>query len=385
MNSLSEELRYFLRKGGLNYHKSVFISVLAIVVLFTFILPNNQILNGKVAVVDLDNSRYSHALIDKINASAFIDADVVINSPAAPEKLLYHDAYIAVVYFPEGMENRRYKNLPNSIGAFFDNTNTAQTGNVRAGLNEIIAAENMAASSANGWAAGGGLTLQERILFNTDGSYANTTILGILHMLASMGFCSAVLTIFPRLRAEGKWRGLILTGNPFSLALRLVPYALCLAAALALGLGVLQRINAFRFAGSLTAYFVSSILIIAAMGLLCFILGWRAERPSGALGPLIVVPGFLFGGIIFPLPILPDWLNALANVFPLDWQFRFLRDIALRGAGFMEMSSQFGALIFYVTILLAVFTVRFYREYAELSAIVGDGGDSRLEKDGQSR
>lgn len=385
MNSLSEELRYFLRKDGLNYHKSVFISALAIVVLFTLILPNNQILNGKIAVIDLDNSRYSRALIDKINASAFIDADIVINSPVDPEKLLYHDAYIAVVYLPEGVENRRYKNLPNSIGVFFDNTNTAQTGNVRAGLNEMIAAENMAAGSANGRAAGGGLALQERILFNADGSYANTTILGILHMLAGMGFCSAALAILPRLRAEGKWRGQILAGNPFSLALRLVPYALCLAAALALGLGVLQRINAFRFAGSLTAYFISSILIIAAMGLLCFILSWKAKRPRGALGPLIVVPGFLFGGIIFPLPILPDWLNALANVFPLDWQFRFLRDIALRGAGFMEMSAQFGALIFYVTILLAVFTVLFYREYAELSAIVGDGGDLRLDREGQSR
>lgn len=373
MNSLHDELRHFLRRDGLHYYKSVFISTLVIVVVFTFILPNNQILNGKIAVVDLDNSRYSHALIEKINASVFIDVDIILNSPASPEKLLYHDAYIAVVYLPEGMENRKYKQLPNSIGAFFDNTNSAQAGNVRSGLNEILAAENMAFSHTSGQvAAAGGLMVQERILFNTDGSYANTTILGILHMLGSLGFCSAVLPILPRLRAEGKWRAQILSGNPFSLVLRLIPYVVCLAAALALGLGVLQQINAFRFVGSLTAYLASSILVIMAMGLLCFVLGWKAKSPSGTLGTLIVIPGFLFGGIIFPLPILPGWLNALANVFPLDWQFCFLRDIALRGAGFMEMSAQFGSLILYVTVLLGLLIIRFYREQMELSVLPSD-------------
>lgn len=381
MNSLNDELRYFLRKDGLNYHTSVFISTLVIVVLFTFILPNNQILNGKIAIVDLDNSRYSHALIDKINASVFMDVAVVLNVPADPEKLLYHDAAIAVVYLPEGMENRRYKNLPNSIGVFFDNTNSAQTGNVRSGLNEILTSENMAFSHAGGQAAAAGLALQERILFNTDGSYANTTILGILHMLASMGFCSAVLPILPRLRSEGKWRGQILSGNPFCLALRLLPYVFCLAAALTLALGVLQQINAFRFAGSLSAYLLSSFLLIAAMGLLCFILSWKMKSPSGTLSPLIVVPGFLFGGIIFPLPILPDWLNTLANVFPLDWQFRFLRDIALRGAGLREMSAQFGSLILYVAILLSIFLFRFYREYMELSALTSKDLHSHAAKE----
>lgn len=384
MNSLHDELRYFLRRDGLHYYKSVFISTLAIVAAFTFILSNNQILNGKIAIVDLDNSRYSRALIDKINASVFIDVDLVLNSPADPAKLLYHDAYIAVVYLPEGMESRMYKLLPNSIGAFFDNTNSAQTGNVRSGLNEILASENMAFSHVGGQApaAAGGLMVQERILFNTDGSYANTTILGILHMLASMGFCAAVLPILPRLRVEGKWRGQILSGNPFSLVLRLIPYVLCLAAALALSLGVLQQINAFRFVGSLTAYIASSILVIVAMGLLCFILGWKAKGPNGMLSPLIVVPGFLLGGIIFPLPILPGWLNAVANIFPLDWQFRFLRDIALRGAGFMDMSAQFGSLILYVTVLLGLLTVRFYREQVELSALPSEEVNAHAAKEG---
>lgn len=368
MNSLHDEMRYFFSKDGNRYYRSAFISAIVIVVMFTFILPNNQVLNGKIAVVDLDNSRYSHELIDKINASVFIDVDVVLNSPAEPEKLLYHDAYIAVLYLPEGLENRRYKGLPNSIGAFFDNTNSSQTGNVRSGLNEILAAENAAFSSMSGktQAASGGMAIQERILFNTDGSYANTTILGILHMLASMGFCSAVLSILPRLRADERWREWILAGNPLSLAVRLLPYIVCLSAALALALGILRQINAFRFAGSLTAYFASSALTITALGLLCFILGWKAKSPNGMLGTVLVVPGFLFGGIIFPLPVLPGWLNALVNVFPLDWQFRFLRDIALRGAGFAEMTAQFGNLIVYVTILLGLFIIQFYREYREL-------------------
>lgn len=80
----------------------------------------------------------------------------------------------------------------------------------------------------------------------------------------------------------------------------------------------------------------------------------------------VVPPGFMFGGMTVATALLPQWCQFFAHLFPLTWLFSFYRDIALRGAGFAAMLPTYGAFILYLVLLIALVSVRFFKERSDL-------------------
>jgi len=92
--------------------------------------------------------------------------------------------------------------------------------------------------------------------------------------------------------------------------------------------------------------------------------GWGAANPGAASGRMIffVPGGWILGGVTIPIDILPDWLHVVFNVFPLVWEYRFSRDIILRGASFWDISDRFGGFMIYTGVLALLVCLRFYLE-----------------------
>ena len=80
------------------------------------------------------------------------------------------------------------------------------------------------------------------------------------------------------------------------------------------------------------------------VGMLSLLFGWTAANPGIASSRMILfIPGgFIFGGPTGPLTHYPDWVLAVTHVFPLTWEFHFVRDIVTRGAGLMDISKELG-------------------------------------------
>ena len=87
-------------------------------VLFTVLLGNNFIEEAPVAVIDLDNSKYSHELIQEMDASPYIDINTVFHSAVNPKALFYRDRFAAVVYFPKDLEKNRYSDVAGRSASF---------------------------------------------------------------------------------------------------------------------------------------------------------------------------------------------------------------------------------------------------------------------------
>ena len=100
MNSLKRELAFLFSGMGMPYEKVAMIVAVVCAVLFTVLLGNNYIQDAPVAVIDLDNSKYSHQVIDEMDASPYIRIDTVLHTAVNPKSLFYRDRFAAVVYFP---------------------------------------------------------------------------------------------------------------------------------------------------------------------------------------------------------------------------------------------------------------------------------------------
>ena len=106
--SLLDELKFLFSGKGMPYEKVCIMVAMVISVVLSVLMSGNFSQDAPVAVIDLDNSRYSRELINKIDSSEYMKVTAVINSPMNPEELCYRDKVVAVLFFPQELEKNRY-------------------------------------------------------------------------------------------------------------------------------------------------------------------------------------------------------------------------------------------------------------------------------------
>ena len=169
MNSLKAALRYLFSGQGMPYEKVSIMVAMVVSVLLSIMLAGNYSKDAPVVIIDRDNSAYTRELATRIDASEYMKVTAIINTPADPESFLYRDQAIAVIYFPQGLEKDRFAGTENHIGVFYDNTNVAQTAEIKEAMNELAALDNAAANGDTGSTndvLDGGIQIAGRNLFS---------------------------------------------------------------------------------------------------------------------------------------------------------------------------------------------------------------------------
>ena len=364
MNSLKNEVRFLFSGQGMPYEKVCIMVAMVVTVIMSVLLAGNFAKDAKVAVIDLDNTKYSHKLIDEIDASEYMKVTAVFNNAVDPEALCYRDQAVAVIYLPRDLEKNRYTGMEAPLGVFYDNTNTALTADIKEALNEIVATENAMASGT----MAKGLVLNTRNMFNPSGSTSNTQTQGFLFFFGSMFFTFATIGMVPRLRLTHELDRILLEGTPWDLIIRLVPYGACLLTSFVLGMAVLRVWGDMVFSGHLLTFLFVQVFFVLAVGMLSLLFGWTAANPGIASSRMILfIPGgFILGGVTSPLSHLSEWVVTVSHIFPLTWEFHFVRDIVTRGAGLMDISREFGAFLVYLGVIAILFTLRFHKSKQQL-------------------
>lgn len=361
MHSLKNEVKFLFSGQGMPYEKVCIMVAMVVTVFLTVLLAGNFAKDAKVVVIDLDNSSYSRELINRFNATEYMEVTAVINSAVNPESFFYRDRAVAVIYLPRDLEKNHLSGADASIGVFYDNTNKAQTADIKESLNEIVALDNAEAATRSG-ASGGSLTLSSRNLFNPSGSTSNAQTQGFLFFFGSMFFVFATIGMVPRLRMTHELDRILTEGTPWDILVRLVPYCACLLTSFVFGMAVLRLWGDMSFSGSLLAFLFTQIFFVAVVGMISIIFGWTAPNPGIASSRMILfIPGgFILGGVTSPVPDMSVWVQYLSHVFPLTWEYHFVRDIVARGAGLADISREFGAFLVYVGVVAIIFCFKFY-------------------------
>ena len=360
LNSLIDEIGFLFSGRGMPYEKVCMTVAMIVTLLLTVLMSGNFAKDAPVAVIDLDNSRYSRELVGRIDASEYMRVTDVINSPMDVAELFYRDSVVAVVYFPRDLEKNRFNGSDGAIGIFYDNTNTAQTADVKEAMNELIAIDN--AMNASG--SSGSIALNTRNLFNPAGSTSNTQTQGFLFFFGAMFFTFATIGMVPRLRMTHQLDRILIEGTPWDLIVRVIPYAFCLITSFFVGLAILRVWGDLVFSGTMIEFLIVQVLFAMTVGMLSLLFGWTAANPGIASSRMILfIPGgFILGGVTSPLSHLEPWVVAFSHIFPLTWEFHFTRDIIQRGAPLSEISSELGAFFIYMAIIAIIFCLKFYRD-----------------------
>lgn len=350
------------------YEKVCLMVAAVVCIVLGIMLSSNFSHDAKVVVIDLDNSAYSHELTSRIDASEYMKVTAVLNTPVDPSTLFYRDQAVAVIYFPRGLEKDRYTGAANHVGVFYDNTNTAQTSDIKIALNELIGLDNAAEQGDPGStndSLNGTIGLADRNLFNPNGSNYNVEVQGFLFFFGSMFFTFATIGMVPRLRLSHQLDKILLEGTPWDILVRLVPYGACLIVSFVFGMAILRILGDMTFTGSLLLFLAVQIFYVMTVGTLSTLstlFGWTAANPGIASSRMILfIPGgFIFGGPTGPISFYPDWVVAASHLFPLTWEYHFVRDIISRGAGFGDISKEFGAFLIYMAVALILFCAKFF-------------------------
>lgn len=96
-----------------------------------------MVFEAPVAVIDLDQSRWSAQLIEKLNASPYMQVERVVHSPADPRRMTAHDRVQAVIFIPKDAQASLLRGAQTvRLGTYLDDSNTAQNGELISQLNE---------------------------------------------------------------------------------------------------------------------------------------------------------------------------------------------------------------------------------------------------------
>ena len=362
MNSLKSELEFLFSGKGMPYEKVCLMVAVLTTVVLSILLGNNIAREVPVSIIDLDHSKYSLEMAQKIDSSPSMKVKHILYTPENPETFLYQDQSFAVIVFPKDMEKNAYSGAGGHIGLFVDNTNTALDADIRSELNTIIGTENAIAAEASG-ASGGSFSLSERVLFNPSGSSSSGEVQGFLFFFSSMFFTFATIGMVPRLKMTHEWEPLVKSGNPFLLAVKLLPYMGCLLVAFFVGMAILRLFGNMVFAGNMISFFLTQLLYLPALGLLSLLFGWTAANPGIANSRMILlIPGgFILGGATAPISLYEPWVVWFSHLFPLTWEFNFVRDIILRGAGLPQMVDILGGFLLYLAAVVLLFCLAIER------------------------
>ena len=76
---------------------------------------------------------------------------------------------------------------------------------------------------------------------------------------------------------------------------------------------------------SLTIYIVVSLSIGSILGLTL-----KNQAKLTMLAQLVFLPSIMLSGIMFPISLLPDFLQVIGRLFPASWGYRLMLDKGLR-------------------------------------------------------
>ena len=335
-----------------------------------------------IAVIDLDASRYSTKLIERINTSPYIRVTAVYHTPYSAERLTEHDLNYGVLYIPQGLEKDvKTGRRSVTLGYLADYSNEAQNAEVLSNLNEYIPEVGAETGGVRVAALGLGdqgteaalspMKLKARHLFNPASSATNGTTISFVYFFSTLFYGLTVLMVPGRLRVMNLWERSVLGRSPWALLARGVPYAFFYTTGITVMTALLVTFGQLRFAGNYLTYVPSLFMTGLAFAWLGLLLAWRTPNPGAGASRMtfLVPPGFIMGGATMAAGYLPPWAYDLSNACPLVWQYRFWHDFALRGVPTSAMTATYGAYLIYLTVIAVLVVFVWSRTTAEREAV----------------
>lgn len=312
---------------------------IAQIVLFGFALTN-EIKNSNIVICDYAQDDASQQIIEKISASRNFDVKELIIDKNEIESVFQQGDVKLVVVFPNGFAEDLYHSNQAQIQVIADASDPNTASSLTGYISSIVASYQQ---QINQQAKTPAIILPEvRMLYNPELKGATNFVPGVMALVLLLVCVLMTSVSIVREKEKGTMEVLLVSPmNPFTVIIaKAIPYfflsIINLTVILLMSIFLLDMPMNGSF---LLLYFVSGILILCALSLGLLISNISETQQTAMLLSLMamLLPTVMFSGFMFPLENMPSFLQVIANIIPSKWYYIIVKNIMIKGLGFMSI------------------------------------------------
>ena len=331
--------------------KSIYLWILFILPLFTFLLFTSMFHEGKaegykIAVFDADNSSLSRQIVRWVNASPEVEVQTYVNSLEEGKELIEKSEVRGVLFIPKGTENGIYRGDADGLVLFYSNANLSAGSGVSVGVLKVVktisAGINMQKRMANNemlqqaYINVQPIILDTHALYNPYINYAYYLVTALLPVMLLMFIISAtIFAVGTELKYGTADEWYKISGESIIVALtgKLLPYSLVFIVEAFFMNTILFKYMHAPMNGSIIVIFMATIFFVfayQAMGV--FIISvFPNVRLALSLGAAYSSLAFSFAGLTFPTIAMSKALQYLSEIFPYTHYLKIYINEAMKG------------------------------------------------------
>jgi ABC-2 type transport system permease protein len=325
-----------MRRDRLTFAMIVGIPI-AQVLLFGFVI-NSDPKSLPTAVVDYDRTEFTRSIASALaNTGYFAFVPATASMAAADEMLARGEIQFAIV-FPAGFSRELVRGERPSALVAADATDPSATGNALAALSQVssVALEHDLTGPLSALAPAPlpfAFDIQRR--YNPEGVTEYNIVPGLLAVILQLTMVMMTAFAVTRERERGTYEGLLATPVlPLEVMVgKIAPYIVVGLIQSVIILLAARYLFNVPMVGSLLLLGATMMLYIAALLGLGFAISTLAANQLQAMQMtfFFFLPTMLLSGFMFPFRGMPQWAQALGEIFPATHFLRIVRGILLKG------------------------------------------------------
>lgn len=332
-----------MRRDRLTFAMMVGVPIMQLI-LFGFAI-NSDPKHLPTAVLAADNSAFSRSFVRAMENSEYFRVKHMVSSPAEGERLLQVGEVQFFVTVPEDFSRKLQRGEHPVLLVEADATDPAATSNALAGL----AALNQTALNHDLIGPLQGLAqppapfevrVQRR--YNPEGITQYNIVPGLIGVVLTMTMVMMTALSVTRERERGTMESLLATPvRPIEvMSGKIVPYIIVGYIQVTIIVLAAKFLFAVPVLGSLALLSAVLVLFMAANLAVGFTFSTLASNQLQAMQMafFFFLPSLMLSGFMFPFRGMPEWAQALGEIFPLTHFLRIVRGILLKGNDIAEIA-----------------------------------------------
>lgn len=318
------------------------------------------------AVLDLDQSAFSRAVLGAMENSSYMDVTRVVRTQAELDRALTRGEAQFAVLIPADFSRRIVRNEPATLLVEADASDPTATNRALSmveGLPQHALARELTGALARPAAARPPFEVVIHRRYNPESVTAFNIVPGLLGVILSMTLVMMTALGMARERERGTMESLLATPvRPLEVMIgKLTPYV---------AVGAMQALMFLILARLLFQVPMSGGWGVLSLGVLLFIMGAlglgflistvsRTQLQAMQLSIFYILPSILLSGFIFPFRAMPDWAQWLGTAIPVTHFLRVVRGALLKSVTLVDAWPSLLALAIFVLVVGAVAMARY--------------------------
>ena len=335
--------------------------------LFGFAI-NNDPKSLPSALVATSQDHYTRAMISALETTGYYRFDHVVQSAAEAEALIADGTVSFVVTIPSDFARRVDAGEQPQILIEADATDPSVASGAISTLGTVASQALLREQGKQAEAAEAARSQLQVVVhrrYNPEGVSQYNIVPGLLGVILQMTMVMMTAMALTRETERGTMENLLaMPATPAEIMLgKVLPFLVVGGVQVVVVLVAAKLLFGVPFVGSLALLLTCVLIFVLSLVLLGYTISTasRTQMQAMQLTFFFFLPSLMLSGFMFPFRGMPDWAQALGEIFPLTHFLRIVRAVMLKGAHLSDIAGEVNALIFFVFLFASLALLRFRR------------------------